>query len=81
MPGLIYLIIPILLIAIYIWFNLSLQFAMNAISRENRKMDGGLIWLNLIPILNLIWPIIFNFALKVSYKKEFRTKRNGNQHL
>ena len=37
-------------------------------------MDGGLIWLNLIPILNLIWPIIFNYALKVSYKKEFRTK-------
>jgi hypothetical protein len=47
---------------------------MNAINRENRKMDGGLIWLNLIPILNLIWPIIFNYALKVSYKKEFRTK-------
>jgi hypothetical protein len=37
-------------------------------------MDGGLIWLNIIPILNLVWPFIFNHAVKKSYTNEFRQK-------
>jgi hypothetical protein len=37
-------------------------------------MDGGLIWLNLIPILNVVWPFIFNHAVKKSYTNEFRQK-------
>jgi hypothetical protein len=51
-----------------------MQKAMNAVSSENRKMEGGLIWLGLIPILNIVWPFIFNSALRSSYKKEFADK-------
>jgi hypothetical protein len=62
-------------LGLMIWFLINLQSAMNAVSRNNRSMDGGLVWLNLIPIFNFIWPFIFNSNLKSSYKKEFRALR------
>ncbi len=51
-----------------------MQKAMNTVSAPNRKMDGGLVWLNLIPLLNIIWPFIFNNALRESYRQEFSQK-------
>jgi uncharacterized membrane protein len=68
------LLVVILPLVIYIFYNISLQRAMNAVSSKNRKMEGGLIWLNLIPILNIVWPFIFNAALRTSYKNEFNQK-------
>jgi hypothetical protein len=47
---------------------------MNKISNKNRRMDGGLIWLNVIPLLNFVWPFIFNNALRESFIKEFKEK-------
>ena len=45
-------------------FNLSMQKAMKAVSEKNRKINPGLIWLNLIPIpiLNPIWTGYFCIA-------------------
>lgn len=68
------LLLVLIPLAIYILFNISMQKAMNAVSSENRKMEGGLIWLGLIPILNIVWPYIFNAALRTSYKNEFKQK-------
>jgi hypothetical protein len=68
------LIIFIFIILIFIWFNINIATAMNKISDKNRKMDGGLVWLNVIPLLNFVWPFIFNNALRESYKKEFKEK-------
>jgi hypothetical protein len=65
------LLIPIV---VFILFAVSMQKAMNTVSSPNRKMDGGLIWLILIPLLNLVWPFIFNSALRESYRKEFSQK-------
>lgn len=62
------------LFGLYIWFLVSLQLAMNSVSFENRKMEGALVWLNLIPLFNLIWSFIFNIAIRDSYKKEFLAK-------
>jgi len=61
-------------LGIYIWFMINLQTAMNTVSLQNRKMDGGLVWLNLIPIFNLVWGFVFNVALRNSYRKEFESK-------
>lgn len=72
------LILMLIALVIYILFNVSMQRAMNAVSSENRKMEGGLIWLNLIPILNIVWPFIFNNALRSSYKNEFNKKEISN---
>lgn len=69
------LLVVIVPLVIYILFNITLQRAMNAVSSKNRKMEGGLIWLNLIPILNVFWPFVYNAALRSSYKNEFQEKR------
>jgi hypothetical protein len=68
------LIVFIFVILIFIWFNINIASAMNKISDKNRKMDGGLVWLNIIPLLNFVWPFIFNNALRESYRKEFKEK-------
>ena len=73
------LILMLIALVIYILFNVSMQRAMNAVSSENRKMEGGLIWLNLIPILNIVWPFIFNNALRSSYKNEFNKNHKRNR--
>lgn len=46
---------------ITIFYNLTLQKAMAAVSKHNQSVAPGLIWLNLIPIpfLNSIWTMIF----------------------
>jgi hypothetical protein len=61
-------------LGLYIWFMISLQTAMNTVSQQNRKMDGGLVWLNLIPLFNFVWTFVFNIALRNSYRKEFQSK-------
>lgn len=68
------ILILLSLIVLFVWFNVNMSTAMNAISNENRRMSGGLIWLNVVPLLNLIWPFIFNSALKNSYVQEFKKK-------
>lgn len=46
---------------ITIFYNLTLQKAMAAVSERNQTVAPGLIWLNLIPIpfLNSVWTMIF----------------------
>ena len=61
-------------LVVFILFAVSMQKAMNTVSAPNRKMEGGLVWLNLIPLLNIIWPFIFNNALRESYRQEFSQK-------
>jgi hypothetical protein len=68
------LLLGLIPLVVFILFALSMQKAMNTVSTPNRKMDGGLIWLTLIPILNIVWPFIFNNALRESYRKEFSQK-------
>jgi F0F1-type ATP synthase membrane subunit c/vacuolar-type H+-ATPase subunit K len=68
------LLIFLAVIGVAIWFNINMMSAMNAISQQNRRMDGGLVWLNIIPIFNFVWPFIFNNALSTSFKSEFQEK-------
>jgi hypothetical protein len=68
------LLLGLIPLVVFILFAVSMQKAMNTVSSPNRKMDGGLIWLMLIPLLNIVWPFIFNNALRESYRKEFSQK-------
>ena len=53
------LIIGLLIVAIF--FNLTMQKSMAAVSKRNQTILPGLIWLNFIPIpiLNTVWTMIF----------------------
>jgi hypothetical protein len=58
-------------ITVYVLFQLTLQRTMDAVSPKNRQMSGGSVWLNLIPVFNLVFPFIFNNALKNSIEMEY----------
>lgn len=55
-------------------FFYNMQQALNSVSPKNRAMDGGMVWLNFVPLLNFVWVFIFNNALQTSYRKEFKEK-------
>jgi hypothetical protein len=65
------ILIAIATLGVVIRFFYNMQQAMNTISPKNRVMDGGMVWLNLVPMLNFVWVFIFNNALQNSYRKEF----------
>ena len=54
------LILMVLAIGVvpYIFFLLTLQNTLNAISYENRKMPPANVWLMFIPVFNIIWQFI-----------------------
>lgn len=64
------LVIGGLLVAIF--FNLTLQRSMAAVSKRNQTILPGLIWLNFIPIpfLNSIWSMIFGIMTCNAMNKE-----------
>lgn len=64
------LIVGTLLIAIF--FNLTLQKSMAAVSSRNQSIAPGLIWLNFIPIplLNSVWTMIFGIATCSAMNKD-----------
>jgi hypothetical protein len=51
-------------ILIAVFFNITLQQSMAAVSQKNRSIAPGLIWLNFIPIplLNSVWTMIFGIV-------------------
>jgi len=65
----------VLIIVLIVSHNLLLSRTMNNISEPNRHMSGNLIWLNLIPIFNIFWMIIFNSALNKSIESEIYQKK------
>ena len=67
-------VVFVLIIILLIRRNLLFQNTMNNISESNRIMSGNYIWLNLIPIFNIFWMIIFNSALNKSIDAEIRQK-------
>lgn len=58
-------------ITLFVLFQLTLQRTMDAVSPKNRQMSGGSVWLNLIPLFNLVFPFVFNNALKNAIEMEY----------
>lgn len=51
-------------LVVAILFLLALQKCLNRVSSANRTMNPGLVWLNLVPLLNLGW--IFYTVIQVA---------------
>jgi hypothetical protein len=61
-----------LLIAIF--FLLTLQRALARCRPRNRTMEPGMVWLNLIPLFNLVWQFITVNRVAESLENEFRDR-------
>lgn len=65
----------VLIVILIIRHNLLLKNTMDNISESNRHISGNLVWLNMIPIFNIFWIIIFNSALNKSIEAEIQHKQ------
>lgn len=52
----------------------SLGRALRAVSPPNRRMDPGQVWLNLIPVFNLVWATVTVERVAESLRAEFRDR-------
>jgi hypothetical protein len=67
---LIFLIIIGLVLIVAIFFLLAQQNTLKAIRPENRSMSPGEVWLQLIPLFNLVWQFIVVNRIAQSIQKE-----------
>jgi hypothetical protein len=68
MIGLAILLIPT------IFFLLALQKALTRCSPESRTLSPGLVWLQLVPLLNIVWIFINVINVSKSLGNEFRKR-------
>jgi hypothetical protein len=76
------LVVLIVVLAIAICYLLTLSKALSRCSPENRTMEPGMVWLNLIPIWNIVWQFITVSRVSESLKNEFasRGRRGGGDY-
>lgn len=55
----------------HILLYIRMSQVMSEVSRRNRKMEPGLVWLNLVPMLNYVWLILSVLWLSDSVKSEY----------
>lgn len=54
-----------------IFYLLTLQKAFNRCQPSNRAMEPGLVWLQLIPLFNIVWHFFIVINLSDSLEREF----------
>tara|TARA_B110000116_G_C16390305_1_gene382626 strand:- start:73 stop:486 length:414 start_codon:yes stop_codon:yes gene_type:complete len=64
----------LLILVPYILFLVNLQNTLAACSQENRAMEPGLVWLNLIPIFSLFWLFWTVIKIRDSLQKEYESR-------
>ena len=66
--------------AFVLTFTLSLSFlsaigrALRRVAPENRRMEPAQVWLNLIPVFNLVWAAVTVERVAESLRNEFRSR-------
>ena len=70
----IFAILGMLSIIPMIFFLLTLQNTLYAVSPANRKMPAPQVWLSLIPIFNLVWQFIVVNKISESLQAEFKER-------
>lgn len=76
-PGflVIFVVIMIVLVAIgltiAICYLLTLSKALKRCSPDNRTMEPGMVWLNLVPCLNIVWQFVTVIRVSESLDNEF----------
>jgi NADH:ubiquinone oxidoreductase subunit 6 (subunit J) len=64
----------LIVLVIAIFYLLTLQRALSRVAPRNRMMEPGMVWLSLIPCLNLIWGFFIAIQVPGSLKNEFRDR-------
>ena len=59
----------------YFFFLIHLSKLFNKCNVKNRKMDGGLVWLLLIPVFNIGWLFYVIFNVRDTLKSEFNSRK------
>jgi type IV pilus assembly protein PilA len=66
------------LVGVYIFFLLCLYKALGKCSSASRTMEPGLVWLMLVPFVNLVMQFLVVIALAKSLGNEFRARGKSN---
>jgi len=61
-------------VVIGVFYCLTLQNTLKAISPVNRKMEPGQVWLLFIPIFNLVWHFFVVSRMADSIENEYRSR-------
>src|SRR4051794_17454807 len=64
----------VIMLAIQIFFCLTLYRTQSQVAEGNRELTPGLVWLDMIPIFNVIWGIIMVPKLSNSLRNEFEDR-------
>jgi len=67
-------IMLVLTILPMIFFLIHLMNLLNKCAPENRTMEGGMVWLNLIPLFNLGWIFYTIIQIRDSLQAEFSAR-------
>jgi hypothetical protein len=54
-----------------IFYLITLQNALKAVSPKNRKMEPGTVWVMLVPLLNTVFIFFIVEAIGASFKREY----------
>ena len=72
---LMFLLIPLVIgLVVAIFYILSLQKTLNKCAPENRAMQPGMIWLMLVPLVNLVWHFFVVINMAKSLGAEFQKR-------
>jgi hypothetical protein len=61
-------------LVIAIFYLLTLQKALSRVSQRNRLMEPGMVWLMLIPCVNIVWQFMIAVNVPGSLRNEFRDR-------
>lgn len=61
-------------IVVVVYYLLTLQKALQRCHPDNRRMQPGMVWLNLVPCLNVIWHFVTAIQVPDSLKAEFQDR-------
>ncbi len=61
-------------IVVAIFFLLTLQDLLRQVHPANRAMTPGQVWLNLIPVFNLVWMFVTVIKVRDSLQAEYQTR-------
>jgi hypothetical protein len=65
-------VVAYVILCLYLW---TLSTALSLCDRRNRTMEPGMVWLNLIPLFNLVWMFITVIKISESLQNEFDDRR------
>lgn len=67
-------VVVLLVFLVFVAFLGALSRALSRVDPENRRMDPGAVWLNLLPVFNLVWMPVTIDRVAWSIREEFRMR-------